>query len=138
MKSVVTVVLALCCSCALAVEPGAYSIIETMQGSPKAKTVTNVYCISAEQIDERGFLVPLKTLAKLDGCTLTSSSPQGRDGLEWRASCPRDFGYQMVERNTGKDFDAEIKMTWSDFEPILGSLKATSLGRPCQDGDKAF
>ena len=62
---------------AYAVTPGAYSFVER-ELQPGTDEKTTLRCVSAEQVDSNGYLVPQKTLASQPSCKITKDKSSGQ------------------------------------------------------------
>ena len=62
---------------AYAVTPGAYSFVER-ELQPGTDEKTTLRCVSAEQVDANGYLVPQKTLATHPSCQISEDKTSGQ------------------------------------------------------------
>ena len=117
---------------AYAVTPGAYSFVER-EIKPGTDEKTTLRCVSAEQVDSNGYLVPQKTLASQPSCKITKdkSSDQERS---WTAVCAGGTEYKVTQKNSGNDFELDMKLDFLGTE-IHTQFKGTALGRACTASD---
>jgi hypothetical protein len=135
------VLIALLVGAANAATPGAYSISEADPSSPKESLKSKNRCIGADQIDENGFLVPKKTLASNDGCAVVRTEfnrKDMREWLEWNAVCAGVIKYDVIQRNSGNDFEMDVLLTLASGTEKRIQFKASYLGRPCTSDDQPF
>ena len=119
---------------AYAVTPGAYSFVER-ELQPGTDEKTTLRCVSAEQVDANGYLVPQKTLATHPSCQISEDKTSGQ-ARSWTAVCAGGAQYKVTQKNSGKDFELDVKMELSGTE-IHTHFKGEALGRACTAGGAA-
>lgn len=135
------VLIALSVGAAHAVTPGAYSISEADPSTPEDALKPQDRCIDANQIDADGYLLPKKTLASSDGCAIVRTEfnrKNMREWLEWHAVCAGVIKYDVIQRNSGDDFELDLLLTLASGTEKRIQFKASYLGRSCTSDDLPF
>ena len=117
---------------AYAVTPGAYSFVER-ELQPGTDEKTTLRCVSAEQVDANGYLVPQKTLATHPSCQISEDKTSGQ-ARSWTAVCAGGAQYKVTQKNSGKNFELDVKLELLGTE-IHTHFKGEALGRACTAGD---